>query len=333
MAEWRDYYKILWLDQKAPEEVIKEALRKRAKSAHPDQAQNTPTAKRSAEEEFIRIREAYEVLIDPEKRREYDAEWLEKHDQPVTPPESPPKPEVTPRSIRFADAAVGEARTASFVVDNSGGTYSNISISNPDSWLRVTEVIGLSQTDELPLQVDLEAEGSEYQKDYTETIVVKLDEVAVSVDVELHTLPRQSKIKRAIASASPRYQRILAFPREWGGQLTGASASALAGVLLILYCALGGLVGFQVLIILLALSLISLSVWSTVMTDWLRNKTGASSTLRLAANTSVVCGWVSIGAAAVYAAVYAVILLFWIVVWLIAIAAAIGILCSMFSSD
>jgi len=175
--------------------------------------------------------------------------------------------------------------------------------------------------------------GSEYGKTYKEIIVVKLDEVAVSVNTEFHTFSRPSVIQRAVASASPRHQRILAFPKEWKGQLAGAGASALTGVLLILYCSLGGLAGFQGLIIPLALSLIGLSAWSTVRTDWLRNKAGASSTLRLAANTSVACGWLSIGAAAVYATVYAVIVIFWIAVWIIGIGIAISIVCSMFSDS
>jgi curved DNA-binding protein CbpA len=331
MSEWVDYYTVLGVPQGADADEIKRVYRFKSQTYHPDKVH--PSHRDLAEREFIAFTAAYETLIDPDKRKIYDLEWEQRTGNRSASQGLPPKPEITPRSIRFADANAGEPGTASFVVDNGGGTYSHISISNPDSWLRVTGVIGLSQTDELPLQVDLEAVGSECRKTYTETIVVKLDEVAVPVNIELHTLAKQSRIKKAISSASPRYQRIFAFPREWRGQLTGAGASTLAGGLLILYCALGGFVGFQAIIIVLALSLIGLSVSSTVMTDWLRNKTEASGTLKFAANTSVVCGWLSIGATAVYAAVYAVILIFWAAVWLIAIAAVIGIICAMFSGS
>lgn len=67
----KDYYKILEVDQDAPEEHIRKAYRRLALKYHPDH--NPGDA--SAGERFKEIAEAYGVLADPVKRNEYD-KWL-----------------------------------------------------------------------------------------------------------------------------------------------------------------------------------------------------------------------------------------------------------------
>ena len=64
----KDYYKILGVHEEAQEEDIKRAYRKLAKQWHPD-VNKSP----NAHERFIEITEAYEILIDPKLRKEYDA--------------------------------------------------------------------------------------------------------------------------------------------------------------------------------------------------------------------------------------------------------------------
>jgi len=64
-----DYYKVLGLDKGASLEDIKKAYRKLALKYHPDR---NPTDKKRAEEKFKEISEAYAVLSDPEKRKQYD---------------------------------------------------------------------------------------------------------------------------------------------------------------------------------------------------------------------------------------------------------------------
>lgn len=68
MAEL-DYYKILGVSKNATQEEIKKAYRKLAQKYHPDRAKGD---KKAAEEQFKKISEAYAVLSNPEKRREYD---------------------------------------------------------------------------------------------------------------------------------------------------------------------------------------------------------------------------------------------------------------------
>src|SRR5271167_1860716 len=69
MAGRPDYYKTLGVDKKASADEIKKAYRKLARQWHPDR--NPGDAK--AEERFKEISQAYDVLGDPEKRKQYDS--------------------------------------------------------------------------------------------------------------------------------------------------------------------------------------------------------------------------------------------------------------------
>ncbi len=69
-VKFQDYYEILGVDRNASEKEIKSAYRKLARKWHPDL--HPAGEKEKAEEEFKKINEAYEVLIDPEKRKRYD---------------------------------------------------------------------------------------------------------------------------------------------------------------------------------------------------------------------------------------------------------------------
>ena len=68
MAEKRDYYEVLGVDKGADEATLKKAYRKLAKKYHPDM---NPGDK-EAEAKFKEATEAYSVLSDPDKRRQYD---------------------------------------------------------------------------------------------------------------------------------------------------------------------------------------------------------------------------------------------------------------------
>ena len=61
-----DYYVVLGIAEDADEEMIRSAFRALARRYHPDVGAG------SSPVEFQRAREAYETLVDPERRRRYD---------------------------------------------------------------------------------------------------------------------------------------------------------------------------------------------------------------------------------------------------------------------
>jgi curved DNA-binding protein len=65
----KDYYQILGVPKTATDEEIKKAYRKCALEYHPDR---NPGKEKWANEKFKEINEAFSVLGDPEKRKQYD---------------------------------------------------------------------------------------------------------------------------------------------------------------------------------------------------------------------------------------------------------------------
>ena len=65
----KDYYELLGIQKNASSEDIKKAYRSKAKQYHPDM---NPDNKKESEEKFKEVSEAYEVLMDPQKRQMYD---------------------------------------------------------------------------------------------------------------------------------------------------------------------------------------------------------------------------------------------------------------------
>lgn len=67
----KNYYEILEVNKKASQETISKVYKFLAKKYHPDA---NPDNKQEAEEKFKEISEAYEILSNEEKRKEYDEE-------------------------------------------------------------------------------------------------------------------------------------------------------------------------------------------------------------------------------------------------------------------
>lgn len=64
----KDYYDILGVSRDADDKQIKKAFRKLARRYHPDLNPNN----KEAEQRFKEVNEAYEILSDPEKKKQYD---------------------------------------------------------------------------------------------------------------------------------------------------------------------------------------------------------------------------------------------------------------------
>ena len=67
MINQKDYYEVLGVPKTASQDEIKSAFRKLAKKYHPDVSKEE-----NAAEKFKEAQEAYAVLSDPEKRKQYD---------------------------------------------------------------------------------------------------------------------------------------------------------------------------------------------------------------------------------------------------------------------
>lgn len=67
----KNYYAILGIDKNSDIELIKKAYRNLALKYHPDKNKDYNASKK-----FIEITEAYEILKDPIKRREYDKKMI-----------------------------------------------------------------------------------------------------------------------------------------------------------------------------------------------------------------------------------------------------------------
>ena len=70
MTTKRDYYEVLGLSRSATADEIKKAYRNLALKYHPDRV--SADKKKEAEEKFKEMSEAYEVLMDPQKKATYD---------------------------------------------------------------------------------------------------------------------------------------------------------------------------------------------------------------------------------------------------------------------
>jgi molecular chaperone DnaJ len=69
-ADWanKDYYQVLGVAKDADQAAIKKAYRKLAREHHPD----SKPGDKASEDRFKEVAEAYDVIGDPEKRKEYD---------------------------------------------------------------------------------------------------------------------------------------------------------------------------------------------------------------------------------------------------------------------
>ena len=66
----KNYYDILEISRVASQEIVEKAYKTLAKKYHPDLQEESN--KKNAEEKMKESNEAYDVISNPEKRKEYD---------------------------------------------------------------------------------------------------------------------------------------------------------------------------------------------------------------------------------------------------------------------
>ena len=87
MEQAPDHYAVLGIRHKADPEVIAAAYRALVKKFHPDTGNQSGTA---SPERFQAVQQAYEVLGDPARRRDYDAAFYRRVDPPPARTQAPP---------------------------------------------------------------------------------------------------------------------------------------------------------------------------------------------------------------------------------------------------
>lgn len=75
-AKQPNLYQILEIQPDSSGEIIKKAYRKLSLKYHPDKQKNVKLSEEEKSQQFIKIRNAYEILIDTDKRQKYDKELL-----------------------------------------------------------------------------------------------------------------------------------------------------------------------------------------------------------------------------------------------------------------
>ena len=206
MENWIDFYQILGVDPDCDQEKIKQTYRDKVQILHPDRLMKDypERIQRQAEEDLKKLNQAYSVLGDPQKRAQYHAEWMQRNADVKTTYLPKPKPAVNPTSILVKNLEPGEFKVVSFTVQNLGGPYKKIWISNPDNWAKL---VGWSSVgnDELPLKVEFEIGGKEWGKTYSERIIVKLDEEEIVFTIKLQTKPKPVERTSFTYSQQPSY--------------------------------------------------------------------------------------------------------------------------------
>lgn len=183
MADGDSHYETLGVGPDASQAEVRRAWAAKARELHPDRLRSTGISRQAlaaAEEKLKRVNNAYRILSDPAARARHDADlhrWS-----------NPPRPVVSPTSVRFDYVPANEVQTASFVLSNEGGEWSVIGLDDPsEPWLKILGYSSLRQDDELPLRIDLAATGDDWDRLYSGAIVVRLDHTAATVQVRLRT--------------------------------------------------------------------------------------------------------------------------------------------------
>jgi len=159
MKDFTSYYDFLRISDNASEEEIKKAYRKLVLQFHPDRVSpDAPDLKDLAEEEFKRIQNAYDILSDPGKRKQYD-EQLENLKAGQVASQggagAPPIVRVDKNYLQFANLKPGVFVSDLLTVFNDGGGALIGTVTADKPWVKLSEtVINASDYQEIEITID-----------------------------------------------------------------------------------------------------------------------------------------------------------------------------------
>ncbi len=195
--EWEDYYEILGVNPDASEKEIKDCYRYKANILHPDHtAGMAEQYRKKAEDDLKKVNLAYDTLKDPLKRHNFHNEWCKRKGN-VHPysgyNNEQPKPMVEPSFLDLGILEPNQIKRARFVISNKGGPYMKVLINEPPSWVKITQERSLNNTEKLPLEIELEANPQEWNKQYSTIIKIRVDGIETQINVVLRTPDKQNE--------------------------------------------------------------------------------------------------------------------------------------------
>ena len=189
MKNFANYYEILGIEESATTEEIKKAYRNLALWCHPDRVPEG--IKKKAEEEFKKIQEAYDVLADPGKRKQYDEQLkILKTGQPFDQTDSPDSPvlQADKTYFEFKDLTWGTSVSDSISVSNAGGGTLTGTIKAVHGWVVLSkDTIDAPYVQEIEITIDTAILLA--NQAYSEEIEIQTNGGNETIHIDISTLP------------------------------------------------------------------------------------------------------------------------------------------------
>ena len=189
MKNFANYYEILGIEESATTEEIKKAYRNLALWCHPDRVPEG--IKKKAEEEFKKIQEAYDILADPGKRKQYDEQLkILKTGQPFDQADSPNNPvlQADKTYFEFKDLIWGTVVSDSISVSNAGGGTLTGTVKAVYGWIVLSEsVIDAPYSQEIKMTIDTTILLA--NQAYSEEIEIRTNGGNETIHIDISTLP------------------------------------------------------------------------------------------------------------------------------------------------
>ena len=131
--EYKDYYKILGVAKDATPDEIKKQYRRLAKKYHPDVSKE-----KDAEAQFKSMKEAYEVLKDPEKRKAYDQVGRHQSGESFTPPPGWEYQSSGPQGAHFSEDEFSDFFDTLFRQERRRSYQQNVKRNGQDQHSKIT---------------------------------------------------------------------------------------------------------------------------------------------------------------------------------------------------